>query len=104
MPKGNGMAFEDVRRRLKRIYKTEKEGKVKNYQLKANLEKSLKGQVERRDGREAVKELTKEFAISGAGIGFSGKDLCSCGFGKGSRPTAKEGFIKIDDNRWRKTY
>ena len=60
-----GLPFEDVRRRLKRMQHTKKQGKVKNHQLKHNLEQSLLRQASLREDAGAALELRKEFKLSG---------------------------------------
>jgi len=55
-----GMGFEDVRKRVRRIESEEKSGKFKNTQLKRNLTSSLINQAERRErgaGTEIIREL-----------------------------------------------
>jgi len=60
MQKNEGMDFEDVRKRVRRIESREKEGKFKNSGLKHNLTNSLINQAERRErgaGTEIMREL-----------------------------------------------
>ena len=55
-----GMGFEDVRKRVRRIESEEKSGKFKNTQLKRNLTSSLINQAERGErgaGTEIMREL-----------------------------------------------
>jgi hypothetical protein len=93
-----GMTYKDVSKRLKRIQKTEKAGKVKNPQLKHNIVNSLRHQLKLREGTEAVKEADREATVWGHPIGKGFR-----GFGKGKKGTYG-GFEMVSPGRYRKTY
>jgi hypothetical protein len=96
-----GMTYEDVSKRLKRIQRTEKAGKVKNYLGMSRLTESLRNQLKEREGEGAVKEVNKELIMSR--YGFSGKYPRSGGIGKGKKGHCP-GWAEIDIGHYRKVY
>ena len=57
----HGMGYDDVRKRINRMNKTDKAGKVKNKQLKSNLVNSLINQAERRERGSGAEIIPFEF-------------------------------------------
>jgi hypothetical protein len=97
---GEGMTYKDVTKRLKRIEKTQKEGKVKNSELKKRLTNSLRNQLRLREGEGAVKEAVKESLSFGLG---SRGDVFVGGFGNGKKGLC-DGWKRVDPGHYQKVY
>ena len=93
-----GMEYKDVAKRLKRIEKTDRAGKVKNRELKNNLVDSLTNQLRMKEGDGAVREIYRE-SLWARGSG----ERVFKGFGKGKRGKVS-GFEEVSPGRYIKTY
>lgn len=88
------MSFNEAEKRIKRLKKDSKAGKIKNHAIKQNLMKSYCNQVKLGHGKDAVDYMTK--VVDGSG------KITSKGFGLGSRDW--KGFKRVGPGHWRKVY
>src|SRR4030043_2415183 len=92
-----GMYYSDVKKRLKRITKYERNGECKDTRLASNLKESLLNQAKLHEGEKAVKELTKEVSPY-----YTGSGNKSCGFGEGS--SKFDNSWDYGNDKWIKAY